>query len=762
MTRHQFVRTSAALLAATALVTAQNPPAGASKDAENLDEPHGAMLERLSSGAIRSLDDNGNLVDWSGANAVAAPAVALDPRVGSNTRLGDDPAALPSNLRAQAEPHIARSPSDPNFLVATFQEGRFTDGSAVNCGYSVSRDGGHTWTRALIPGLTASSGGPYPRVTDPVAAIGLNGFAYLNTLAAGSTTRLGDILVNRSTDGGATFGPPVVAYRAPSVSVFPDKNWITVNTFANTPTAGRIVVTFTAFPAPGQSGPTPIMRVYSDDHGMTWSSAAFVHASTTIAQSSQPVFLPDGKLAIVYWNYNAPANTSDDFMELVVSNDGGNTFGAPRPVQAVPITWNHPQIRDGFASPSATADRVSGNLYVAYQAQLNGPPRIVFTKSADAGATWSTPIAVSDNPGHAGVFNPAIASSDDGQILTIVYYSNRDNPTSNVLVDVYLAQSFDGGATWQPNIRLTSVSTDASLSPLTPAGHMLGDYIGIAGSPNPNVPAVPVWIDNRTGNPDPFVARVRVAPSSVAKADFNADGQGDFVWQNTQTGERVIWFLKNGQYQSGIYLPTIPAEWRIASAGDFNADGHADFAWQNVNNGERVIWFLRNGQYSSGIHLPTIPREWEIASAADFNADGQADFVWQNTQTGERVIWFLRDGQYQSGIYLQTIAPEWRIAGAADFNKDGYADFAWQNIITGERVMWFLRDGQYQSGIYMDTVPPEWRIASAADFNSDGYGDFAWQNINTGERVMWFLRDGVFQSGAFLSTINPAWEIADH
>jgi hypothetical protein len=66
-----------------------------------------------------------------------------------------------------------RSPVDPNFLVATFQEGRFTDGQAVNCGYSVSRDGGLTWTRALIPGLTASSGGPYPRVTDPVAAIGL-------------------------------------------------------------------------------------------------------------------------------------------------------------------------------------------------------------------------------------------------------------------------------------------------------------------------------------------------------------------------------------------------------------------------------------------------------------------------------------------------------------------------------------------------------------------------------------------------------------
>jgi hypothetical protein len=511
-TLYGFVRGCAALFAATSLVTAQDPPAGASNAPETVDEPHGAMLERLSSGAIRSLDEDGNLVDWKGAEATTKAAVALDPRVGGNIRLGDDPAALPPDLRAQAEPHIARSPVDPDFLVATFQEGRYTDGQAFNCGYSVSRDGGLTWTRALIPGLTASSGGPYPRVTDPVAGMGLNGFAYLNTLAAGSSTRLGDILVNRSTDGGATFEPPVIAYRAPSVNVFPDKNWMAVNTFANTPTAGRIVVTFTAFPAPGQQGPTPIMRVYSDDHGVTWSPAAFVHASTTIAQSSYPVFLPDGKLGIVYWNFNTPGSTTDDFLELVVSNDGGNTFEAPRPIQAVPTTWNHPQIRDGYFTPSATADRVNGNIYVAYQARLNGPPRIVFTRSSDAGATWSSPIAISDNPSHAGVFNPAIASSPDGQTLTVVYYSNRDNMNSFTLVDVYLAQSFDGGATWQPNIRLTSVSTDATLSPLTSAGHMLGDYHGIAESTNPNVPAVPVWIDNRTGNPDPFVTRVGIAP----------------------------------------------------------------------------------------------------------------------------------------------------------------------------------------------------------------------------------------------------------
>ena len=41
---------------------------------------------------------------------------------------------------------------------------------------------------------------------------------------------------------------------------------------------------------------------------------------------------------------------------------------------------------------------------------------------------------------------------------------------------------------------------------------MLGDYLGIAESTSPDVPAVPVWVDTRTGNPDPFISRVGIAP----------------------------------------------------------------------------------------------------------------------------------------------------------------------------------------------------------------------------------------------------------
>jgi len=149
-----------------------------------------------------------------------------------------------------------------------------------------------------------------------------------------------------------------------------------------------------------------------------------------------------------------------------------------------------------------------------YQALLGGNPRIAFTKSTNGGTSWSAPVAISDNPAGLGVFNPAINVSPDGATVTAVFYDHRNNPGSHVLVDLYLAQSFNGGATWQPNIRLTSVSTDASLAPLTAAGYMLGDYLGVAHTSRPTVPAVPIWVDTRTGNPDPFITRAGIAPYS--------------------------------------------------------------------------------------------------------------------------------------------------------------------------------------------------------------------------------------------------------
>src|SRR4030095_15235557 len=182
-----------------------------------------------------------------------------------------------------------------------------------------------------IPNLTTVTGGPYPRATDPVAGIDLSGRIFLNTEAAtNSDFTEGIILVSRSVDGGATFGAPSIVFQPESSSDFPDKPWMAVNTFAGTSTVGRILVTWTLF---GTTDASPILRSYSDDHGVTWSPGVVIHSASTSAQGSQPVFLPDGRLAIIYWNF-AGTNGVEE-IDMVLSNDGGVMFGAPTLVTTV-------------------------------------------------------------------------------------------------------------------------------------------------------------------------------------------------------------------------------------------------------------------------------------------------------------------------------------------------------------------------------------------------------------------------------------------
>lgn len=485
------------------------PPFIAPADAAELDQ----LLERLSSG--------GFVLRFAGTDrvrpaepqarrttpAVAGPAPAgADATIGPNVRLGDDPAALPATQRSQAEPHLARSVADTNLVVATFQEGRFTDGGAVDCGYAVSRDGGQSWARRLIPHLIVSvDGGAFDRASDPVAGVDLEGTIYLNTLAIRETTSgfLTTVVLSNSKDGGETFSIPRTVVTSSTTAVFPDKNWMTVNTFPGTPSVGRVVVTYTSFETTGAQQITPVKATVSDDGGVTWTIPRTL--SPPDCQGSQPMFLPDGSLAVVYWNFNGP---SGQRLELAHSPDGGITFSTPRPIAEVRL-HDDPVARDGSFLPSAVADRVHGTIYVAYQAlELPSRPRVLFTRSRNRGVTWTTPLPVNDTPGNRSVFNPAVAVSPDGQQVSILYCDKRHDDGTGRWVDLYLAESFDGGATWEPSLRVSEVSSDLNLAPLTASGRMLGDYQGLVPALNLEAPGFGIWVDTRTGNPDPFVAAI--------------------------------------------------------------------------------------------------------------------------------------------------------------------------------------------------------------------------------------------------------------
>ncbi|MFN0068414.1 MAG: sialidase family protein [Limisphaerales bacterium] len=543
-----------------------------------------ADLDRLSSGALRLLDPRSGAVTPAAPrprpHADVVPAV-LDGRVGPNVRMGGDPEALPPARRAQAEPHLVRSPLDPDLLLAAFQEGRFTDGGAVTCGYAVSTNGGLAWSRALLPGITQVNGGPYDRATDPVAAADARGFLYVNTLAlAGANNATGVLLLSRSTNGGASFEPPRIAYRPPNASIFPDKNWIAVNSFTNTPRAGRLVVTYTRF----SGGSTPIALVLSDDGGVTWTPPQLLTAATASCQGSQPAFLPDGSLLVGWFSFSTAGSGA---IEVVRTPAGGTAFTPPVRVASVTL-HDDDTARDGAFLPSLTVDAASGRAHCAWQGLVFEPasgrlvPRIMAAWSDDGGASWSAPRTVSDNPPDVSVFNAIIAAGQDGRTVAAAWWDKRVNAPATNLVDTLVAFSLDAGTNWTPAVRATAVSTDLRLAPLTGGGRMIGDYFGLAGPLGPDVPAVVASVDTRDGGPDPWALRVgaaagltweswRAAHHSLAQvrdpevggpvADGDADGfplEAEYVWGLDPFGAddaRLTWSVPPQPVD-----PTLPAK----------------------------------------------------------------------------------------------------------------------------------------------------------------------------------------------------------
>ncbi len=99
----------------------------------------------------------------------------------------------------------------------------------------------------------------------------------------------------------------------------------------------------------------------------------------------------------------------------------------------------------------------------------------------------------------------------------------------------------------------------------------------------------------------------------------------------------------------------------MAGAGDFNGDSQSDILWQNTLTGQRVLWLMDGVNYAGYVDLGIMPVDWQIAGTGDFNGDSQSDILWQNTTTGQRVVWLMNGTNYAGSVDLGTVDPSWEI-----------------------------------------------------------------------------------------------------
>ncbi|HWK09658.1 MAG TPA: sialidase family protein [Vicinamibacterales bacterium] len=243
--------------------------------------------------------------------------------------------------------------------------------------------------------------------------------------------------------------------------------------------------------------------------------------------------------------FNVPPEPENMLLEVVGSDDGGNSF-----TERVTVSgWHMPNtfVRLTNVCPMIAADASTGpfkdQVYIVWPDARFGQSDILLSYSADRGQTWSSPIVVNDNSRNLppermpNQLLPAVAVNKDG-VVAVTWLDRREDP-ENLAWRERIRVSIDGGETFEPSVAVsdsaarfdgterwpTTASTVGGGTPVFKGGlfrllifapihvYIPGDYAGLAADPAGIFH--PYWIDNRTGWHQVWTAAVRVGTTVV-------------------------------------------------------------------------------------------------------------------------------------------------------------------------------------------------------------------------------------------------------
>jgi hypothetical protein len=366
----------------------------------------------------------------------------------------------------ELETAITVNPANARNIIATWKQDvgpETTRGDLV----ASSLDGGKTWARTTIPGLTVCTGGSAEAGSDPWVSADRGGTVYFAGLNAvfSADGPLTAIVASHSDDRGRTWPEPTTlapiapGNEQPAITGSPTRG-------------GRAYAVWADF------GMTDIRFSKTTDGGATWSAPVVIHQAGGAAIDLVPrlLVLPNGTLLTVF----ARADQERGVGQLYAarSRDDGRTW---RP--AVRFVSNRIRMfRDdrGIELPQpqypSAAVAPDGTVYVAVEANRSARSGVIaMARSRDSGRTWTTSTLPNVR---AYAFEPAIAVDARGTV-GVTWYDLRNDRRGDapLTADVWFAHSHNRGRSWHR--RHVAGPTDLRTAPL-PAHNYVGEYQGLA------------------------------------------------------------------------------------------------------------------------------------------------------------------------------------------------------------------------------------------------------------------------------------------